>query len=346
MALILIALSKFPLTEIPTLVDWKTILSLSGLILITTAIKESGAFYYFSYFIASNIRNERILSLFFVVFTAFIATFLTNDISLFIVVPITLTLQDILQKKLAKLVIFEIIAANVGSTLTPIGNPQNLFLWHQWEISFLTFIEIMFPLFLLLLILLVLFVFFLIPSEKISKMSKVKISFFKKDFVVAMFFFVLFLCFLEFDQINFLIFLILIFALFFRKILFKCDWGLIFLFILIFINIKLIFYLKFLNIFFNNLLIKSSKYVFITSALASQIFSNVPAAIFLVNYSTNLKAIAYGVNVAGNGLVFASLANLIGLRLYSKRDIYLLFHLYSIPYFLISFILSLIIFFH
>jgi Na+/H+ antiporter NhaD/arsenite permease-like protein len=53
---------------------------------------------------------------------------LTNDIALFIIVPLTIALQRVTDVPVSQLVIFESLAVNVGSALTPIGNPQNLFL--------------------------------------------------------------------------------------------------------------------------------------------------------------------------------------------------------------------------
>ena len=55
--------------------------------------------------------------------------------------------------------------------------------------------------------------------------------------------------------------------------------------------------------------------IFLFSTFASQLFSNVPASVFVSKFSDNYFAITYGVNVGGNGLVIASLANIIALRM-------------------------------
>ncbi|KAA0011030.1 MAG: DUF1646 domain-containing protein [Thermoplasmata archaeon] len=116
--------------EYPYFVDWKTILTLAGLLVISTGIKESGYFYHAFRQILVKLKTERALVLFLIFLSALLSTFLTNDVCLFIVVPLTLALQKILRNNIIKMVIFEAIAVNVGSLLTPIGNPQNLFLWH------------------------------------------------------------------------------------------------------------------------------------------------------------------------------------------------------------------------
>ena len=64
---------------------------------------------------------------------------------------------------------------------------------------------------------------------------------------------------------------------------------------------------------------------------ASQIVSNVPAAIALAEYSKDWRLIAYGVNIGGFGFMVGSLANLIALRLSGDRRAWLVFHVYAIP---------------
>jgi len=139
-----------PIDKIPALVDWQTIITLSGLLIVTTGIKESGLFYFLAYRISRRIDNERLLALFLVFLSAVLSMLVTNDITLFITVPLTLSLQKISENDYSKLIIFEAIAVNVGSALTPIGNPQNIFLWHQWGISFLVFVREMAPLVLIM----------------------------------------------------------------------------------------------------------------------------------------------------------------------------------------------------
>lgn len=116
----------------PEYVDWRTIIALFGLLVITTGIRESGYLQRASKQLLKNIGSERSLAISLIITAALLSTILTNDVALFIVLPLTLTLQDILSNDIKNLIIFEVIAVNVGSALTPIGNPQNLFLWHSW----------------------------------------------------------------------------------------------------------------------------------------------------------------------------------------------------------------------
>jgi len=85
--------------------------------------------------------------------------------------------------------------------------------------------------------------------------------------------------------------------------------------------------------------------IFLFSTFASQLFSNVPASVFVSKFSDNYFAITYGVNVGGNGLVIASLANIIALRMIQNKRVWLDFHKYSVPYFLLTIIITYISFF-
>jgi Na+/H+ antiporter NhaD/arsenite permease-like protein len=80
--------------------------------------------------------TERQLAMFMVLAAALLSTFLTNDVALFIVVPLTLTLKKWCAIPVNRLIIFEALAVNAGSLLTPIGNPQNILLWGRSGLSF------------------------------------------------------------------------------------------------------------------------------------------------------------------------------------------------------------------
>ena len=115
--------------QYPTLVDWPTIAALLGLLLVTKGIEVSGALHALAHRVLTHLQSQRALAVFLVGSAALLATVLTNDIALFILVPLTVALQRLADVPISQLVIFEALAVNVGSALSPIGNPQNLFLW-------------------------------------------------------------------------------------------------------------------------------------------------------------------------------------------------------------------------
>lgn len=128
-ACVLSAIVPFVPASWPAAIDWHTIVTLSGLMLLTKGIELSGYFDVLGRKMARRFVTERQLAIFMVLAAALLSTFLTNDVALFIVVPLTLTLKKWCAIPVNRLIIFEALAVNAGSLLTPIGNPQNILLW-------------------------------------------------------------------------------------------------------------------------------------------------------------------------------------------------------------------------
>lgn len=139
-----------PVPGYPSLVDWRTVGTLLGLLILTKGIELSGWLPHVARRLVASMSSERRLSLLLVLATAALATVLTNDVALFVVVPLTLTLKET-TLPLNRLIVFEALAANAGSVLTPVGNPQNLFLWQLSHTGFGQFAWEMLPLTALLL---------------------------------------------------------------------------------------------------------------------------------------------------------------------------------------------------
>lgn len=323
----------------PYFVDWKTMIALTGLLVITTGLKESMFFYVISRKMIKKFKTEKSLSIFLIIFSALLSTFLTNDIALFVVVPLTLGIQDIIENDLSKLIIFEAISVNVGSSLTPIGNPQNLFLWHKWNISFITFIIKMFPLVTFLFLILLIFVW-LISSNKKIKVSKDTISsntLKRPLLILSAVMLLIYIIFLELKLALWILPVIFaVYSTYNSKVLVKVDWTLLLLFIVIFIDFHIISSVSIISKTIKSFNLNSTENVFLISAFISQLISNVPASVFISKFTHNWHAITYGVNVGGNGLIISSLANVIALRIARDKRLWLTFHKYSIPYFLLT----------
>ena len=246
-------------------------------------------------------------------------------------------MSNVIKNDLTKIVIFEAIAANVGSLLTPIGNPQNLYLFREWNIGFLEFINIMFPIFIIKFAILLLFIIFIFPSKEIEintiTTKKINIPL----FIISLLFFIIFIIALNFNFIRYLIPIIFItFLIIKREIFLKMDWFLIITFILMFIDFNIIADISIIKNFINSFNLDFLNVMNI-SVILSQFMSNVPATIFMTKFSNNFEAIAYGANIAGSGFIFASLANIIAMRMLNNNKNYITFHKYSLPYFAISY---------
>ncbi len=325
---VLYFLLKPSVEDLISSVDWRTIFTIWSLLLVAKAFERSGVFEYTAGRLISRFSSERSLALSVVLFTAAISTFLTNDVSLFVVVPITLMVSKYLgPKKTAFLVIYEAMAANVGSLLTPIGNPQNIYLYHLSGLSFLQFTEKMFPLFLLLFSVLVVFVLLSFEGKEVKEPTLKRVEVDADLFWVSAGLLVSFLVFWEVLRLPelglVLIFLSLV--LFDRRTLKEADHLLVPTFVLIFADFHLLGETELSEFLKGAFDISSFLGTVNLSILLSEIFSNVPAAVLAVHMGGSPLAVAYGVNLGANGLPWASLANLIALRMLPYGGKYLLF---------------------
>ncbi len=326
------------IADYPRFIEWHTVLNLTGMLVVVTAIKESGYIGPVSKRLLMKTKTERGLAFALVALSGLLSMFLTNDIALFITIPLTLGFRHLIKNDITKLIIFQALAVNVGSALTAVGNPQNLYLWHLWGRSFLGFSVEMFPLFLFMVLVLFLFVAFTFPRRPLTFQGTLP----KNGTHPPLFFFSLFLLgafifSMEMAVAQYALVVVMILYLFFYpKVFLKTDWALLFLFVVMFIDFHLLSQVSFMTRLVALFHLSGASGSFLASVLFSQGMSNVPAVIFVSKFSHQWLPIAYGVNVGGNGLVIGSLANMIALRFAADHKIWIDFHKYSLPYFLVT----------
>ncbi|UPG89179.1 citrate transporter [Luteibacter aegosomaticola] len=320
----------------PALVDWPTIAALTGLLILTKAVEESGALAHAGRWLIDRTSTRRLAALGLVAATALLSMLLTNDVSLFVMVPLTLSMCRIARMPAMRLVIFEALAVNAGSMLTPIGNPQNLFLWQQWGIGFGGFVWAMLPVVAIALVLLLALTAVAFPATRLEVHEHVKNGLDRTMLVVAA---VLYLPFLVLADLHYvawgLVGVFVVFAVFRPRILAAIDWGLLLTFVLMFIDLRMLAGLDVVKSALGALDLQQPLHLFGAGAVASQVVSNVPAAILLAEYSHDWRTLAWAVNVGGFGFILGSLANLIALRLLGEKKAWATFHLWSVPFFLV-----------
>jgi len=338
---LLLILNPQPVSSMWHSVDWNTIIALTGLLVISTGIKESNVLAKISIRTLKHVKTEKELSLFMIILSAVFAMFLTNDITLFIIIPLTLSLQSFLKNDIKKIIIFEALAVNAGSTLTPIGNPQNLLLWHLWGISFLGFMFQLLWLEIIMLAVLIIFSMIVFKKNELKIVEKKHSHVDRKLSIISLILLISYVVLLELHVAKFIVVLLFIFyMLFYKRVLKEVDWFLLIIFILMFIDVHIFSQFNFIVDAVRAMNLNNLSHVFFLSLAFSQITSNVPAAIFVSKFSKAYLAITYGVNIGGNGFVIGSLANIIALRMAKSKGIYMDFHKYSLAYFLITTVLG------
>ncbi|MBP5166378.1 MAG: hypothetical protein ILP09_03885 [Oscillospiraceae bacterium] len=141
-------------------IDWRTLGNLLMMLCVLEGFKRERILRPVEN-LAKRLRSMFALSLFLIFGVFFTSMFVTNDVSLIIFVPLTISLFRSAgrEKYILPVISMENIAAVRGSLLTPFGSPQNMFLYGQArEINFRSFAAHMSPLAAMSAVLLVLFV--------------------------------------------------------------------------------------------------------------------------------------------------------------------------------------------
>ena len=317
-----------------SLVDWPTIGALTGLLLLTKGLEISGALHWLGHRLIGFMATERTTALCLVGASALLSMLLTNDVALFAVVPLTLGVARITGMAATRLIVFEALAVNAGSALMPIGNPQNLFLWQLSKVSFWQFVAQMLPLVAALMLALLLLTALVFRSRPMQVSEETQRE--PMDRTLLWVSLALYLPFLFATDLHYAGWavgaVLLVFIALRPQVLAQLDWGLLVVFMLMFVDLRLLANLGLVREAMQALGLEQAKHLYLAGIAASQIVSNVPAAIALAEYSSDWRVIAYGVNVGGFGLMVGSLANLIALRMSGDRLAWLSFHAYAIPF--------------
>jgi Na+/H+ antiporter NhaD/arsenite permease-like protein len=301
-------------------ISWNVIALLFSQMLVCGAFEECSLLQSLASWFIGVFKTPKRLGLVMVLFTGVLAMFITNDIALFTVVPLTLSMSKLTGRGPHLLVILETISANIFSALTPFGNPQNLFLFTYFKIPAAEFFADILPFGLIGAMLLLAAVpllcrgdcfnaekrrFFisrpkLLGGALVSFCVNILAVMRVVDYKIAL-------------GVSVVIFLILA-----PKLFGNIDYVLLLTFVLFFLFTDALTAVPAVRQLFGGLL-SSKLSVLIGSAALSQIISNVPAAVMLSGFTAHTRELLTGVSAGGLGTLVASLASLISYKLYIKE---------------------------
>lgn len=304
-------------------VDFRTLSLLFCLMAVMAGMRETGVFNMLAEGMLRRVRGVKGLTFILVMLCFFFSMLITNDVALITFVPFTLTVLNMLGKTerdrlIIPVISMQTIAANLGSMLTPIGNPQNLYLYGISGMGVADFILLMLP---------YAAISFVLLSAQIlirRESGDVKIVFGERSGVekkVAVYLVTFVICLLSVARIiDYKITLLtvtVILAVTDRKIFAKVDYTLLLTFVAFFVFIG---NMGRIPMFENCLKSVIAGRECITGVLSSQIISNVPAALLLSGFTDNFKPLIVGVNLGGLGTLIASMASLISFKLLGRED--------------------------
>ena len=308
--------------------DYRTIALLFCLMIIVAGFQSLGIFRMLGHFLITRAGSIRGLSVVMIFLCFFSSMVITNDVTLITFVPFTILVLRMSGRveRILKLVVLETIAANLGSMATPIGNPQNLYLYSISDLTAGEFMQAVLPYAGLSLILLVIVVFVgkdeplldVSVKDEPEKRAEKKAGRVLGQAMPLLI--LLILCLLVVFRIlpyqPVLICVILVILVINRKLYLSVDYFLLLTFLCFFVfigNMKRIPQVSELLVS-----VVQGRELLI-GILTSQIISNVPAAILLAGFSSDFSALLTGVNLGGLGTLIASLASLISFKFFAKE---------------------------
>lgn len=332
-ALILAIISAFiikPDKEYISYIDYRTIALLFCLMTIMQGFISTGVFKLLAKKLLFHVSTFRQLYIVLVVLCFVCSMWITNDVTLITFVPFTVLVLKMahLEREMIPVIVLQTVAANLGSMCTPVGNPQNIYLYSVSGMSVMDFIKVMGPLSIISLIMILLVCLLhknyevdvnlsgssnlpdggrLLSGENIILLILFALSLLTVARILpyqCLFIIIICVC-------------IILNIVFHEKLLFlSIDYNLLLTFIAFFVFIGNMGRIDIVRTIINAIL--SGREV-IVSFLCSQVISNVPTAILLSGFTTEYEALMIGVNIGGLGTVIASLASLISYKFYAQE---------------------------
>lgn len=319
--------------------DYRVLALLFGLMLVIAGLQSIGLFRSLGLRLLGRTGNTMQLGFLLVALCFFGSMLITNDVALITFVPFAVMTLTMAGERglLIPIVVLQTVAANLGSMLTPVGNPQNLYLYTAFELPMGTFLGYMLPLALLSLLLLAAALLLLgrkplsvQTSEKPESPDKRKLT------VYVLLFLVCLSCVLRLVSWPVMLAVLVLTVLIVdRKLFGAVDYFLLLTFVCFFLFIGNVERIPAVSALMKELI--GGRELF-AGAVLSQVISNVPAAILLSGFTENARPLLYGVNIGGLGTLIASLASVISYRLYgssegARKGAYLkIFTLYNVAF--------------
>lgn len=309
-------------------VDYRTLAILFSLMVVVAGLQKQEIFDRLAASIVGNISRLRALIMILIMLCFFFSMIITNDVALITFVPLAITSLNMLDKRVAEkwlipVVVMQTVAANLGSMLTPIGNPQNLYLYGLSGMSITGFVKLTCPYVILAAVIILIWCFLNcgkkqnvridIKAERKNSSSDIR----KIGMYLILFLFCVLTVARLIPYLVTLVIVVVVALIFDRDILKHVDYALLLTFAAFFIFIG---NMGRVGAFANMLEQVISGHEVITAVLASQAISNVPAALLLSGFTPCVDSLVIGTNLGGLGTMIASMASLISFKYIAREN--------------------------
>jgi len=296
-------------------IDFDTLMLLFSLMAVMAGLQRLGLFRCLGEGLLARTATTRQLEAALIFLPFFTSMAVTNDVALITFVPFALEVLKLAgrEDRLIPVVVLQTIAANLGSMTTPIGNPQNLYLYSHYGFGLGSFFRTMLPL--TAGSALLLGCCLLCTRSEALSIPKPAARPAPDRTWLTLYGCLFLLCLGAVAKIlpvwspAALVLLLLLVAD--RPTLRRVDYSLLLTFLGFFLFVGNLGRLPMFSDFFQRIL---TGHEVLCAVLASQVISNVPAALLLSGFTENGTALLVGTNLGGLGTLIASMASLISYK--------------------------------
>ena len=297
-------------------IDFDVLCVLLSLMLVVAGLKQVRFLDYVAVELLNRCVSRRQLTLALVGITYVSSMFVTNDVALLTFVPLALVIGKTLQLDMERIIILQTLAANLGSMLTPPGNPQNLFLYAHYNYSAGRFFSVMALPCLLSLVYIGVLIFRRLDAPLTLTLPSLPRPERRTTLVLLALLLVNIAAVLHvLPKLWALGVTLAAVLLLNRRLLLAADYSLLLTFSGFFIFIGNISHTS-IAAYLQGSLLGTATGTYLAALLSSQFISNVPAAMLLAGLTQEADALLLGVNIGGLGTMIASMASVISYKLF------------------------------
>ena len=324
-------------------VDYQVLALLFCLMTVMEGFKCTGLFEKMAMALLCRVHTFRQLYLVLVLLCFFSSMWITNDVALLTFVPFALLVLKVagLQREVIPVILMQTIAANLGSMATPVGNPQNLYLYSSAGMDLAEFVRILGPLTIVSLLMILAACLChrsyplqqetlknMVEERKGAGQNQTGVSGYNRkmlweNLVLAALFICCLLSVLRILSWQWMlggtVIVCILFSVFGKEKFLprKVDYYLLLTFVAFFIFIGNMGRIPAVRAWISRILDGRELLV---SFGCSQVLSNVPAAILLEGFTDRYDLLLRGVNIGGMGTLIASMASLISYKLFAAES--------------------------
>lgn len=302
----------------------RTICMLLLFLLVVAGLKECKALDVLAERCVSRVGTARALCLLFVALPFFSAMLFSNDVSLLTFVPMAIAILDRagLRRLILRVIILQTIAANIGSTLTPFGNPHNLYIYNLMDHYGFSIVDYE----LALIPIVAVGAFVVLALTMLIKNAPLEAPMGKKDKVenprniyvlIGLFALAVISVIGVIPLYIALIVIVAAIALLMPSIFKKVDYGILLVFLFLFIFANGVTEMSWIH---QGLSAMMAWDPMLTTVFVSQFTSNVSSCILLQPFTSDWAAVLVGADIGGFGTPIASMACIITLKFYLLEE--------------------------